>query len=98
MDIANAIHMVLASIDICVAMVTIYMTSTEASVAHFEHRKQLKRRHEEEVMHSPHTTLDRHVTEEDALEDPHARQIMDLLTWHIGVEDARWYVKPRSTC
>lgn len=28
----------------------------------------------------------------------HAKQMNDLLTWHIGVLGARWYVKPRSTC
>ena len=36
--------------------------------------------------------------EEDALDYPHVKQTVDLLTWHIGVENARWYVKPRSTC
>ena len=98
MDIASAIRMVLASIDICVAMVTMYISSTEAIQVQFAHRKQLKRRHETEVLVSPHIAFNRHVTDEDDLEQPHARQIMDLLTWHIGVEDARWYVKPRSTC
>ena len=98
MDLATAIHMVLANIDICVAMVTIYITSTEASLAHSAHKKQLKRKHEEEVPNSPHVALVRHETEDEEIEHPHARQIMDLLTWHIGVEDARWYVKPRSTC
>ena len=26
------------------------------------------------------------------------KQIYDLIAWHIGVLDAKWYVKPRSTC
>jgi hypothetical protein len=26
------------------------------------------------------------------------KQILDIITWHIGVCQARWYVKPRSTC
>jgi hypothetical protein len=90
--------MVLASIDICVAMVTMYITSTEASLAHYAHRKQLKRKHEEAGLDSPQVSLARHVDEDDEIEDTHPRQIMDLLAWHIGVEDARWYVKPRSTC
>lgn len=32
------------------------------------------------------------------MEHPHVKQILDIITWHIGVLDARWYVKPRSTC
>ena len=24
--------------------------------------------------------------------------MLDLLAWHVGVLDARWYVKPKSTC
>ena len=32
------------------------------------------------------------------MEHPHVKQIFELLAWHIGVMDARWYVKPRSTC
>ena len=28
----------------------------------------------------------------------HTRHLLDLLTWHIGVLDAKWYVKPRNTC
>ena len=44
------------------------------------------------------STLGRHEPDEDALEYLHSRQVIDLLAWHIGVESARWYVKPRSTC
>ena len=29
---------------------------------------------------------------------PHVRQLIDLVAWHIGGMDAKWYVKPRSTC
>ena len=44
------------------------------------------------------TAFARHEHEEDALEHPHSRQVIDLLAWHIGLENARWYVKPRSIC
>ena len=33
-----------------------------------------------------------------ALEHAHAKQLFDLVAWHIGVQDNRWYVKPMSTC
>jgi hypothetical protein len=26
------------------------------------------------------------------------KQVFDIFSWHIGVLNARWYVKPRSTC
>ena len=28
----------------------------------------------------------------------HAHQVYNLLACHVGIEDAKWYVKPRSTC
>ena len=79
-------------------MLALYMTSTEASEAHLSHRKQLKRRHGHDVSLSPAIPKGRHGGGADAMGGPHVRQIMDLITWHIGMEDARWYVKPRSTC
>ena len=42
--------------------------------------------------------MSRHEHEEEGLEHLHVKQVLDLLAWHIGVVDARWYVKPRSTC
>lgn len=43
-------------------------------------------------------TLEMHESEEDALEYPHEKQILDRLAWHNNIMDTRWYVKPRSTC
>ena len=79
-------------------MVTMYMTSTEASQAHLAHRKQLKRRRAQDASISPHNTDGHHGPGGNDSDDPHVRQILDLITWHIGIENARWYVKPRSTC
>lgn len=97
-DIASAIHIVLNCIDMCVVMVAMYISSMEASNSHFAHRKQMRRGKEEDDAMSTHSAFGRHEPEEDSLEHPHVKQIFDLLAWHIGVEDARWYVKPRSTC
>ena len=36
--------------------------------------------------------------EEDGLEHLHYKQVFDLLAWHVGVLNDRWYIKPRSTC
>lgn len=82
----------------CVAMVAIYITSTEASEAHYAHMRQVKRRRVDATPISTHISMGRHEHKQNALKHPQVKQIMDLLAWHIGVEDARWYVKPRSTC
>ena len=75
-----------------------YISSTESSVAHYAHRKRLRREVEEGGSSHAHIALERHGPDEDALEHPHAKQIVDLLAWHVGDLNARWYVKPRSTC
>lgn len=79
-------------------MITMYTTSTEASEGHLAHRNKLrKRNNEEDVSISLYNQLE-HEHKDDALQHPHVKQIFDFLTWHIGVADAKWYVKPRSTC
>ena len=85
-------------IDICMAIVAMYIASTKGNETQSAHRKQLKRREHDEVAITMHSSLSRHMPEEDALDHPHTKQIIDILAWHIGVENARWYVKPRSTC
>jgi hypothetical protein len=37
-------------------------------------------------------------SDDDVLELPHVKQVHDLLAWHIGILNSKWYVKPRSTC
>ena len=97
-NIQAAIRTALTCIDVCVAILSMYITTTEARCAHFEQRKKLRRGRELESHNPTHYALDRHGSEEDTLEHPHMKQIFDLLAWHVGVMGARWYVKPRSTC
>ena len=97
-DFDSAICLVLNCIDICMVMLTMFMASSEATESHFGRMKQFKRVDGEDVSMGAHGTLGLRESEEEALEHPHAKQIIDLVAWHIGVEDARWYVKPRSTC
>ena len=96
--VLSAIRMVLACIDICVVMLTMYITSTEACVAHIAQRKKRKKR----VLYDMGVTamLDsrRYDVEDDASREPHVKQLLDLIAWHIGVMESTWYVKPRSTC
>ena len=85
-------------IDICVVMVTMFLASTEAIDSHSARRRQSQRRDGEDDSMAPQPRLTRYELEEDELEHPHGKQVIDLLAWHIGAENARWYVKPRSTC
>ena len=98
MDVASAMRIVLTCIDICLAMVAIHTTSTNASEAHFAQRKKLRGREDVGFFGLPHNACGQYEPDEEEMEHPHVKQIFDLLAWHIGVLDARWYVKPRSTC
>ena len=97
-DVATAFQLLMSCIDICVAILAIHTTSAEGKETHCAQRKQLKRQHSEDECIAPRVTLGHHMSHHDVMDNPHVRQIVDLVAWHIGVEDARWYVKPRSTC
>ena len=97
-DVPYAIHMILTCIDICVAIVGLHTTSMDASKAQIAHRKHLRRRVEEDGPGSSSNAMSRHESDEEGLEHLHVKQVLDFLGWHIGILDARWYVKPRSTC
>ena len=97
-DSHSAIRVILNCIDICVVMVTMFIASMEASEAYTARRKQKRRRNEGDVSSASHNSLRHYEPQEDASEVPHVKQICDLVAWHIGDDDARWYVKPRSTC
>ena len=82
----------------CVVIMSMYLTTIEASGSHLGRRKQLRGRYTDDVSASTLRSLNQHEHNEESLEHPHGKQVADLLMWHIGVESARWYVKPRSTC
>ena len=97
-DIFSAIQTTMTCIDICVFMIVMYMSTTDARGALLTQRKKTKKRSGEDVYGS----TSRHAAWLDDDDDPferiHVKQIQDLILWHIGVMDTRWYVKPRSTC
>lgn len=95
---SNVVGIVQACIDICVAMLAMHITYTESVGAHIAQRRKLRRREKEEHHLGSHHTLDRVDIEDIAMEHMHVKQIFDLIAWHIGTLDAKWYVKPRSTC
>lgn len=79
-------------------MLTTYITSSEACEAHIALRKKRKRRDAEDGSITPYAAAARLEAEEDGLEHPFVKQFTDLIAWHIGVLDAKWYVKPISSC
>jgi hypothetical protein len=81
--------MVHTCIDICMAMVAIYTTSTKASIAHIAQRKQLRRREEDDVTTTRRDARARHEVDDIALPHPYLKQVADLLVWHIELENAR---------
>jgi hypothetical protein len=98
LDVPVAIRTILAQLDICLVMLSMYITSTQVSSSHFAQRKRLRRACEDDQCHSAHIALDQHGIDEEDFELPHVKQVLDLLAWHVGVLNTRWYVKPRSTC
>ena len=97
-DTTNVIRMVMACIDICVVMLAMFTTSNEASEAHIAQRRKLRRTVVDELSMTPHRMVALHDTEDIPMEHPHVKQIFDLIAWHIGILNTKWYVKPRSTC
>lgn len=81
-----------------VTIMHMFIAATEANRALAAHRKKMKRMSVEELADGTHTDLLEQEAEEVALEHAHAKQMFDLVDWHIGVQDIQWYVKPRSTC
>ena len=96
--VPTAIHTLLTCIDICVVMMSMYLASTDASAGVMAQRKKLRTEMQEIGSDAAHMACARLDNEEEDLEHPHVKQVLDLLAWHVGVLDARWYVKPRSTC
>lgn len=90
--------MVMTCIDMCVVILTMYTTTNEVSEAHIVQRRKLRRRVVDDLSTSPHRMVGLHDTEDVTMEHAHVKQIFDLVAWHIGDLNAKWYVKPRSTC
>ena len=95
---ATFVPVISACIDLCVAIVHMEITTTEAGGGHTAHMRSVRRRVEADCLDMSHGRLQEHAQDEDALQHSHPKQIFDLLAWHLSAQDERWYVKPRSTC
>ena len=75
-----------------------YISTTESSQDHSAERKKSKRRSGDDVSTAHCRATHMACASVSAHERIYIKQILDLISWHVGVLSARWYVKPRSTC
>ena len=81
-----------------VIMMHMQNASMEAARARVAQRKKTKREVGVGRVRMSSSACLGYASDDDALEFPHEKQTLDLLTWHIHGLDTKWYVKPRSTC
>ena len=96
--ITAAISVIMACINMSIAIMHMYTTTSEATKTQLSNKKRSKRCTEDIGVDAAPNPFARHALEEDELEHPHTKELFDLLAWHVHVQDAKWYVKPRSTC
>ena len=96
--IATVVPIMAACIDMCVAIMQMELATTEACGGHNAHMRKVRRRLSEGSLDQASSRLQEEGIDDVCMDHLHPKQICDLVAWHIGVEDARWYVKPRSTC
>ena len=97
-NVAVVVPIIMACIDMAAVMTNMYNVSMETSRVELAYRKQSKGGVEGNGIGSTKIVFPRHEFEEDTLKHPHKKQILDILACHIQGLDAKWYVKPWSTC
>lgn len=98
MHVASVIPILMASIDISVTIVHMQTAAMEAAKAQLAYKKKRKRGSGGSGIDKAYLAFVGDETDEEALEIPHEKQVLDLIAWHCNVLDTKWYVKPRSTC
>ena len=88
----------MANIDISVTIVHMQTAAMEAAKAQLAYKKKRKRGSGGSGIDKACLAFVGDEPDEEALEIPHEKQVLDLIAWHCNVLDTKWYVKPRSTC
>ena len=96
--LAAMVTMIVAIIDMAVVILNIHSASLEGSRAQISSRKKSKCVGGDVCVDAAHMAIQEHEAESDDLPHPHEKQLHDLIAWHSQVLNAKWYVKPRSTC
>ena len=97
-SIESVVPIMAACIDMCVAIMHMEIATTEACGGHVAHMRKVRRRLAEGSLEQSTNRLQEDGIDDVNMDHAHAKQICDLVAWHVSVQDARWYVKPRSTC
>ena len=95
---ASAIPILVAIIDMSMVMMHMHNASVEATKSGLLQRKKSRVAASDGDIGGASSSYSRQECEEETLTNLHKKQILDLVVWHIDVLDAKWYVKPRSTC
>jgi hypothetical protein len=82
---SSAIPVIMACIDMSVAIMHMYTTTTEASRAQLAYKKRAKIWNDDHGLDIAPNPFARHEPEEDELEHPHTKELFDLLAWHVNV-------------
>lgn len=94
LDAWTVVPLLAACIDMSVTIVQMHIASDTQGA----NRKKQKTRAAAAGVLSPRRHTDFCEVDGDMLSHPHAHQLLNIVSWHIDNEDAKWYVKPRSTC
>ena len=96
--VSTFVPIIAACIDLSAAIMHLQIASMEASEGRAAVRRNVRRRLVSNCEDISPSRAQEHATEENATENAHPTQIYNLLACHMSAQDARWYVKPRSTC
>ena len=94
----TVIPIMVSCINMTVAMLQVHNASMERTTAKLAYRKKTKRDVEHKGGCSSSTAGPEYVSDGDELPHPHEIEMTGMLAWHIQELDAKWYIKPRSTC
>lgn len=96
--VGNIVPLLAASIDMSVAIIHMHIATTEAIESQAKSRKMKKRRLDDALALRAHTAWGGHSADGGTWHHTHAQEVFNLLACHIGIEAAKWYIKPKSTC
>ena len=94
----NVIPIVVSCINMAVTMLQVHNAAMETTHAKLALRKKTKQVGHYNGGCSTTNADPEYGIDGDELQHPHENELIGLLAWHIEVLDAKWYVKPRSTC
>ena len=97
-DIGTIVPLLSGCIDMTVAIIHMQIAMAEAYASQATWKRKKKRRMNDAAPLSYQSASALGSIDGQARHHAHAHQVNNLLACLLGIEDAKWYVKPRSTC